>query len=270
MTQCDDLTGRSPILVERRDSVGVVLLNRPHRHNALTPDSYTLLRRAFEDLGRDRECRAVVLAGRGNSFCSGMDMSNPLQGEGPGSVQAAYAAMREATALMLTIREIPQPVIAAVQGHAIGIGFALAAGSDIRIAAADAQFHASFVRIGMTPGDVGLSWFLPRLIGQSATAELFYTGATLDAARANQLGLVSRVVADPLDNAIALATQIASSAPLAVRITKELLNGSLGMSGFREHLEVELRSQVLCALTGDAAEARAAFAERRTPQFKDL
>lgn len=258
------------VLVEREGAVTTVTLNNPDRHNSLTAEVHAGMIEAFESLLRDRECRAVILTGAGASFCSGMDLKSPIGGDDEaGAIQRRLERMRAGTRLVQLMRDIPQPVIAAIKGHAVGAGFAFAAASDLRIAAPDARFNAVFVRIGMTPGDLGLSWLLPRLIGYTATAEIFYTGGILEADRAEKLGFLNKIVDDPLAEARALATEIAENAPFGVRMAKELLNASIG-GGFREHMEIEMRSQVLGLMTQDHKDAVAAFPERRKPVFRDL
>lgn len=262
--------GTEPLVTARlRGGVGIVTLNRPERHNALTLESFRALKAALGEVAGSGECRVVVLAAAGPSFCSGLDLKSDFGAPGPRGAVGTYDAMRLAVSVILLMREMPQPIIAAVQGHAVGAGFAFATASDLRVAGQDASFNAVFTRIGMTPGDLGLSWFLPRLIGPTAAAEVFYTGGVIDAANAMKLGLVNQVAKDPLAETLGLAEEIASRSPMGVRQTKELLNASLGMSGFREHLEIELRSQVICSMTSDHAEARVAFAENRDPVFTD-
>ena len=258
------------VLVERDGAVTTITLNNPARHNSLTPEIHAGLISAFESLRSNYKCRAVVLNGAGKSFCSGMDLKAPIgDSDGPGAIQRRLERLRSSTSLIVTMREIPQPIVVALQGHSVGAGFAFAAASDIRIAAPDAKFNAVFVRIGMTPGDLGLSWLLPRLIGQTAAAELFYTGGVLDAERAEKLGFLNKIVDDPLAEAQSMAAEIASNAPFGVRMAKELLNASIG-GGFREHMEIEMRSQVLGLMTQDHKDAVAAFPERRKPVFRDM
>jgi enoyl-CoA hydratase len=247
----------------RADGVGVVTFNRPEKLNAVTGQTFTDLERALCELGSRADCGAIVIAGSGRAFCAGMDLRAPLDGRAGVPIEAAYAVLRRGTRVIIALREIPQPVIAAVRGHAVGAGFAMAAAADIRICSADAQFSAPFIKIGMTAGDLGLSWLLPRLIGAGAASELFYTSGTIDAATAHRLGLVQRVVDDPLTEAIDLAAAIAMRPSLAVQMSKELLNASIAAGGFREHLEVELRSQVIALLTPDHQEAASRFQPRR-------
>jgi len=247
----------------RDDGVGVVLFDRPDRFNALTAQTLGILARALHTLGENEKCGAIVVSGVGQAFCAGMDLTDAdLSIEGRDPVPLVYSAMRDAVSCLLAIREIPQPVIAAVRGPAVGGGFALAAAADIRFCSADAVFLAPFVKLGVSIGDMGLSWMLPRLIGAGAAAEIFYTGNPVTAEEGKQLGLVQHVVEDPLQSATDLAAKIASRPRLAVQMSKELLNASIGAGGLREHLEVEMRSQVIGLLTEDHRKALRAFASR--------
>ncbi|MCR8695524.1 enoyl-CoA hydratase/isomerase family protein [Rhodococcus pyridinivorans] len=256
-------TKTGQIIVELRENgVGVVTLNRPAKLNAVTRSLLMELRDALRGLGAEAECRAVVLAGGGRAFCAGLDLEIGLGHEAPDPVESTYLSMRDGVDVIMSIREIPQPVIAAVQGHAIGAGFAFAAAADIRFCSPDARFVAPFAKLGMSAGDLGLSWLLPRTIGPGHAAELFYTGGVLESADAARLGFVQRVVDDPLAEATTVAATIATMPALGIRMTKELLNASIGGGGFREHLELEMRSQVIGAATRDHADAVRAFTER--------
>ena len=247
----------------RDDGVGVVMFDRPERFNALTAQTLGQLARALRGLGEREDCGAVVVAGVGQAFCAGMDLTDAnLSVEGRDPVPLVYAAMRDAVTCLLAIREIPQPVIAAVRGPAVGAGFAIAAAADIRICSPDAMFLAPFVKLGVSIGDMGLSWLLPRLIGAGSAAEIFYTGKPLGAEDGQRLGLVQHVVDDPVQAAAELAAKIASRPRLAVQMSKELLNASIGAGGLREHLELEMRSQVIGLLTEDHRKALRAFASR--------
>ncbi len=248
----------------RDDGVGVILFNRPEKFNALTAQTLGILARALRALGDRKECGAVVISGVGPAFCAGMDLTGGASFlvEGQDPVQLVYAAMHDAVSCVLAIREISQPVIAAVKGPAVGGGFAVAAASDIRICSPDVAFMAPFVKLGVSVGDLGLSWMLPRLIGAGAAAEVFYTGKTLGAEDGLQLRLVQHVVEDPLQTAIEMAAKIASRPRLGVQMSKELFNASIGAGGLREHLEVEMRSQVIGLLTEDHRAALRAFASR--------
>lgn len=261
MVQQDGYEGLSVEL--RDDAVGVVLFNRPEKFNALTATTLGVLARAFRDLGEHDDCRAIVISGVGPAFCAGMDLTaSGLATTDRDPVVRVYDAMRDAVSCVLAMREIPQPVIAAVRGPAVGGGFAVATAADIRFCSSDVAFMAPFVKLGVSIGDMGLSWLLPRLIGPGAAAELFYTGGTLGADEGVRLGLVQHVVDDPLDAAVALAAKIAARPRLGVQMSKELLNASIGAAGLREHLETEMRSQVISLLTEDHRAALRAFASR--------
>lgn len=249
------------ILVEADGPVTVLTLNRPERFNALTGAMFLRLRDVLRAVGDDPDCRAVVVNGAGRAFCAGLDLD-----EGLGSdVREAGRWMRIGASAIRLLRDIPQPVVTAVQGHAVGAGFAIAAASDIRVAAPTAVFSAPFVQLGMSAGDLGLSWLLPRQIGSAQAAHLFLTGGRFDAERALALGFVSGVHEDPLAEAMSVARQIASVPEAGVRETKALLNASIAGDGFAAHLELELRTQVLLAFSGDLDQARAEFARRARP-----
>lgn len=252
----------------RDDGVGYVLFNRPEKFNALTAQTLGVLARALYALGEREDCGAVVISGVGPAFCAGMDLGGAnLNAEGQDPVLLVYTAMRDAVTCVLAIREIPQPVIAAVKGPAVGGGFAIATACDIRICSPDVAFMSPFVKLGVSIGDMGLSWMLPRLIGVGAAAEVFYTGKTLGAEDSRALGLVEHVVDDPLQTAGELAAKIASRPRLAVRMSKELLNASIAAGGLREHLELEMRSQVIGLMSQDHRKALKDFAARnRGPQ----
>lgn len=255
--------GTNSVRVALADGVGAIALSRPERLNALTEDMLVLLRQSFQRLAENQACRAIVISGEGRAFCSGMDVIDGLAPPGDDAIATLYRSLRAGTDMILAMTEAPQPVIAAIQGAAIGGGFALAAAADIRVCAADARFEAPFHRLGASAGDLGLSWLLPRQIGAGRAATLFYTNGSLSAQDALDLGFVSRICPDPAGAAHELARDIAAQPVLGVRMTKELLNASVQSSGFRAHLALEMRSQVLGLSTLDHAGALAALRKRR-------
>ncbi len=260
------------ISLVREDGVGVLALNRPERLNALSLPLVEELQRALDELDRDLGTRVLVLTGTGRAFCAGTDLQEGLEWSEPvGKVQGRYRLQQCVARLTLRLREIPQPVIAAVHGPASGGGFSLSVASDIRVADDTARFNAAFVRIGASGGDLGISWLLPRIVGASAASELLYTGRFLDAAEAKGIGLVSRLVpeGEDLKAAMELAREIMQNSPFGIRMTKELLNMSLDTPGLRRHMEIENRTQILCALTGDFEESVRAFREKRRPVYRD-
>jgi enoyl-CoA hydratase len=272
---------------EPADGVVRLTLDRAERRNALDTATLTELHRHVDHLAADASVRAVVLTGEGDGFCAGADMK--AQGAdaeaGPQDVATAQliGQLRGETARLLVIQEhmaglfeklhrLRIPVIAAVNGAAVGGGLALALACDLRIAAEEASFGASFIHRGVSSADMGTSYFLPRLVGASRAAELMLTGRTFDAAEAQAMGLVCDVVsrADLPDRALALATTIAGHAPLAVWMTKEVLWQSLDAPSLRAALDLENRTQILCTTTGELTEAFAAFRDGRRPEWKPL
>jgi enoyl-CoA hydratase len=241
-----------PLVTSRADGpVAVVSLARPGRLNALTAPLLTALRDELLGIGDRRACRAVVLTGEGASFCSGMDLDAGITDDSyDDPAQSGLAGLRAGVAVIVALREIRQPVIAAVRGNAVGAGFSLAAACDLRIVAPDVRFSAPFVRLGVSAGDLGLSWFLPRIVGWGRAAEVFYRAAAVDAQTAITIGLASEVADDPLARAVELASEIAEHATYGVAATKELLNATWS-SSLRDHLASEARAQVLGLLTDD-------------------
>ncbi len=170
---------------------------------------------------------------------------------------------------MPQLRALPQPVIAAVNGAAAGGGLALALASDIRIASASARFNVAFVRLGISGCDIGVSWMLPRLIGASRAWELMLTGRIIDAAEADRIGLVLRVVPDDelLDAALETARPIVANSPWGIRMTKEVMWSQLEVPSLQAGIDLENRTQVLSSMTGDMREAVAAFLEKRPARY---
>lgn len=258
---------------ERHDGIGHIRLDRPDRLNALNFAMVGALHEVFDELDRDLSTRVVILSGAGRAFCAGLDLYEDLDGwpEAVGPVQRTYRMQQRFAGLSVRLREIPQPVIVAIQGAAAGGGFAMACASDIRIADETARFNAAFVKVGLSAGDMGVTWFLPRIVGASAAAELLYTGRFVEAGEAATLGLVSRVVpaGTHVDVAFDVAREILDNAPFGVRMTKELLNSTFSGLSLRQAIEIENRTQVLCISTEDTKDAMAAFRERRNPDYGD-
>lgn len=261
------------LALERRDHLLRVTLNRPAALNAMNRELVAELRALFAGLPADRDTRVVLLRGAGRAFCAGLDLKEAAGGDGEqdGSVQAALRGQRTISELVLLMRRAPQPIIAAVHGAACGGGLALALGADVRVAATSARMNAAFIRLGLSGCDVGVSYFLPRMVGASVAAELLLTGNFLDAERAGQLGLVSRVVPDDaLDAAAeALAADMLRNSPLGLRLTKECLNASLDAGSLEQVVAMEDRNQILCTRTADFGEGVRAFLEKRSPRYDE-
>ena len=255
--------------LERRDQIAWLTLNRPESLNAMNRALVGELRAFFTGLAQDHDTRLVVLRGAGRAFCAGLDLKEGADGDG--SVQASLRGQRTISELVIMMRRLPQPIIACVHGAACGGGFALALGADVRIAGESARMNAAFIRIGLSACDVGVSYFLPRMVGASVAAELLLTGNFIDARRAERLGLVSRVVPDAELDAAAreLAGDMLRNSPLGLRLTKECLNASLDAGSLEQVIAMEDRNQILCTRTEDVREGVAAFLQKRAPRYAD-
>jgi enoyl-CoA hydratase len=259
------------LLVERpADGIAVATLNRPERMNALTFGAFAELHALAEEIGADESVRALVITGAGRGFCAGLDLDDAAR-LSEMTVPEMFAGQQQWAAAIAALRRIPTPVIAAVNGAAAGAGFGLALAADIRIAGPAARFNGAFVRIGLSGGDVGVSWLLPRIAGLGHAAELLLTGRLIGADEAFRLGIVNRVVpADELlDGAVALGREIAANSSFGIRLTKEILQTNVDAPSLEAAIALENRSQVLAVQTRDMSEALAAFREKRLPEFKN-
>jgi enoyl-CoA hydratase len=257
--------------VEREEHLTWLTLDRPDALNAM---SRTLIRELgdfFWKLHDDRETRVLVVRGAGRAFCAGLDLKEQGQEEGTGSVQGGLRGQREVSELVMLMRRAPQPIIAAVHGPACGGGFALALAADVRIAGESARMNAAFIRIGLSACDVGVSYFLPRLVGASVASELLLTGNFIDAARAERVGLVSRVVPDTelAAAARAMAADMLRNSPIGLRLTKECLKHAIDAPSLEAAVAMEDRNQILAAQTNDFREGVLAFLQKRPPQYGD-
>ncbi|MCW3066412.1 MAG: enoyl-CoA hydratase/isomerase family protein [Solirubrobacterales bacterium] len=257
------------LLVDRpRDGVVLVTLNRPERMNAITFQMFDEFHAVCEELQKDDEARVVVLTGAGRGFCSGLDLDEAMTLPDMTPHQMMLGQQSWAGS-MIKFHELPQPVIAAVNGPAAGGGLGVALAADIRVASTEARFNAAFVRIGLSAGDIGVSWSLPRIIGLGRAAEILLTGRFVDAEEALAIGLVNRVVApeELLDAAFELADQIARNTPFGVTLTKRVLNANVDAGSLTQAVEVENRGQTLATRGADFREALQAFREKRPAQF---
>jgi enoyl-CoA hydratase len=250
-------------------------LTRPERLNAISPELLDDLHAELVRLAEDRTCRVVVLTGRGRGFCAGLDLverhGDAAATVGGRSAQDRMRLQKRIAALVPALRGLPQPVVAAVNGPAAGGGLALALASDVRIAAASARFGDAFVRIGLSGCDIGVSWLLPRLIGASRAFELLLTGRIVDAAEADRIGLVSRVVPDEQlrDAALGVAREIFANSPFRVRMTKDVMWSQLEVGSLAAGIALENSTQIATTFTADQAEAVAAFLEKRPAEYTD-
>ena len=264
------------VRVERpRDGVALVTLDRPDRMNAMAFDVMVPLRDALLDVSGDNDIRVVVLTGAGSAFCSGADLENPGRVPGIDGLTLPTIALRSMELLddvIVTIRRMHQPVIAAVNGPAIGGGFCLALACDIRFAADAAYFRAAGINNGLTASELGLSYLLPRAIGSARAGELMLTGRDLHAEEAERIGLVSRVVDGEglLDACYETAERIIGFSRPGVELTKRMLWSSLEAGSLAAHMDHEGIGQLFVRLTTrNFEEAVAARKDRRKPHFKD-
>ncbi|MDZ4268133.1 MAG: enoyl-CoA hydratase [Mycobacterium sp.] len=264
------------VLVERpRPNVALVTLNRPERMNSMAFDVMVPLKRVLDELNHDNAVRAIVLTGAGRGFCSGADHKSA--GSVPhvdGLTRATFAlrSMEVLDDVILALRRMHQPVIAAVNGAAIGGGLCLALACDIRVAAADAYFRAAGINNGLTASELGLSFLLPRAIGTSRAFELMLTGRDVPAAEAERIGLVSRAVpgTELLDVCFDMAEKIASFSRPGIELTKRTLWSGLDATSLEGHMQAEGLGQLyIRLLTGNFEEAVAARAQQRAPVFTD-
>ncbi|HEY8614624.1 enoyl-CoA hydratase/isomerase family protein [Phenylobacterium sp.] len=244
-------------------------LNRPDRLNALSRNLVEELRAFFVDLYWRRDVRVVVLQGAGNAFCAGLDLKERTEASGDRSIGAGLTAQRRISEIVVAMRRCPQPIIACVNGAAAGGGFALALASDVRIATPTARMNAAFIRIGLSACDIGVSYFLPRMVGSSVAAEYMLTGRFITAERARELGLVSQIV--PPDELAPVAQgfvdDMLHATPLGLRLTKEALNHAIDAGGLEAAIAMEDRNQILASADGDFGEGVRAFLEKRRPVY---
>jgi len=264
------------ILVEHpRPHVALVTLNRPERMNSMAFDVMVPLKAALETITYDNSVRVVVLTGAGKGFSSGADHKSA--GDVPhvaGLTRPTYAlrSMQILDDVILALRRMHQPVIAAVNGAAIGGGLCLALAADIRVAASAAYFRAAGINNGLTASELGLSYLLPRAIGSSRAFEIMLTGRDIDAEEAERIGLVSRHVPEDqlLDTCYAMAERIAAFSRPGVELTKRTLWSGLDAASLEGHMQAEGLGQLFVRLlTTNFEEAVSARAEQRPPVFTD-
>ncbi|HWX73702.1 MAG TPA: enoyl-CoA hydratase-related protein [Solirubrobacteraceae bacterium] len=249
-------------------------LNRPEQLNAMTAELCQALHEQLAAAGAERACRTVILTGAGRGFCAGLDLHGygaAPENDGSDEPRDRLANQQHMSTLVLALRALPQPVIAAVNGPAAGFGLALALACDIRYAASEAVFRAAFINIGVSNCDMGTSWLLPRLIGASRSHELMLTGRRVDAEEALRVGLVADVVPGAELDARALegARQIAALAPWGVRLTKRGMWSALEIPSEQAAVEYEDRQQIMATFGRALPEAVDAFLAKRTAEFAD-
>jgi 2-(1,2-epoxy-1,2-dihydrophenyl)acetyl-CoA isomerase len=261
-------TAFAHLTTDTQGGVHRITLNRPERLNAVNPRLADELPLAVQQAASDDAVRVVVITGAGRGFCAGLDLGEPVQ---LGSTRHEQLDPYHWVGRWVqAITQCEKPVIAAINGPCAGAGFGLALACDIRLLAASATCTAGYIRRGLSP-DAGVSWFLPRLIGQARAADILFTGRDIAAAEAERIGLVSAVYADEaFAGAVATYAQaLAAGPPLAFAHTKRLMLQSQDAS-LDQQLRDELAAIKLCFASQDVREAMTAFREKRAPVFQGL
>lgn len=265
----ENMTTYRTLTVERPQS-GVVIatLHRPERLNAITFEMFDEFVSLQREIDADDADRVLILTGSGRAFCAGLDLD--LAERLPAMSPTEMLAKQELWAASVAgFRHMTKPVIAAVNGAAAGAGMAIALAADIRIASTTARFNAAFVRIGLSGGDVGTSWALPRIVGMGRAYEILLTGRFVEAAEAVDIGLVTAVTppGELMKRATATAKQICGNSPAAMWLTKHVVQTNVDAPSLEAALAMENRNQALATRTADMAEALEAFRAKRTPTF---
>ncbi|MHA2182699.1 MAG: enoyl-CoA hydratase/isomerase family protein [Promethearchaeota archaeon] len=269
---------------EREEGISIITLNRPERLNAINFEMIEEFLDYLDYLENNYDINVVILTGEGRGFSAGLDLkdmsslgSNELYKTDPrfrylktkDSVKIGFMLQRRITQIMIKLRRIPQPVIAAVKGPAYGGGLALSLAADIRIAGESSVFCNAFIKIGVSGADCGSTYWLPRVIGFSDAAEIIYTGKDVDAKEAERIRLVSRVVPDStiLKEALKIARNMINKSVLGLRLTKQALNINIDAPSLESAIELENQIQNSASQSNDAREASVAFYEKRKPKF---
>src|SRR5437660_10878206 len=243
-------------------------MNRPDRLNALNNELAMAVNDALSRIAEDQSVGVVVITGAGRAFCAGGDLGALGKGRQTGATHELEPLLRAGMQMVLKMRTMPQPVIAAVNGVAAGAGMNIALAADIRLAAEEVTFGQTFAKVGLFP-DYGGTFFLPELVGAAKAAELFYTGDLIDAKTALQVGLVNQVVpaAQLAETVKTLARKIAHGPALAIRAVKSALFASQEKE-LTLALDNEVREQMRCFLSEDCREGIRSFFEKRNPRFQ--
>jgi enoyl-CoA hydratase/carnithine racemase len=249
--------------------IGVLRINRPDRMNSQTVKMFSEFGEAAVAL-RDTALRALILTATGErAFCAGFDLDE-IDVITRMGVREFLKFQETATGGIQAIRHLPFPVIAAIHGPATGGGLALALAADIRLASPTAKFSAAFVKVGLSVGELGTSYNLPRLVGPGRAAEISYTGRIVEAEEAVRIGLVNHIIPTEklFDEALAMARLIATNSPGGIRMSKRAIQRNQEITSYAAALELENRGQALMTRTDDMPEALAAFKEKREPRFR--
>ena len=257
------------LLYEVKDKVATITLNRPDKLNAFTGDMIDAWQQSLAEAQADDSVNVVVVTGAGRAFCSGGDVGRMRRdGEAPGALDGKNSLWEGVHRVPKQLEQMDKPVIAMVNGLAVGAGMGMCVMCDVRIAAESARFSTGYVRVGLVPGD-GDTYFLPRLVGAAKALELLWTADFIEAPEAHRVGIVQRVVPDAQlkDVTYALAKQIADGPQVPIRMIKRLVYQSLRLD-LRTHLDLVSSHMAIVRQTSDHAEGVAAFKEKRSPKFQ--
>jgi len=254
---------------EERDEVATLTFSRPDRLNSLTFDVYADIRDLTNSLRGRQDVRVLVVQGRGRGFCSGGDVDEIIAELLKMGTRDIYEFARMTGACVRNLREIPQPVIAAVNGVAAGAGAVLAAAADIRVLAESASFRFLFTSVGLSGGDMGICWLLPRIVGLGRATEALLLGGKITSQEALAWGLASSVVADgQLDSAVAdHVNRLKELAPWGLAMTKEMLNRAASID-YSSAIEMEAFTQTMLMTAEDFREFHAGFTGKRNPDYR--
>jgi 2-(1,2-epoxy-1,2-dihydrophenyl)acetyl-CoA isomerase len=255
------------VLIDKRDGYRVITLNRPERLNAFNIALHEALAAAIDEAAADETCRALLITGAGRAFCSGQDLHDRVMKPGHVAAKAGEALLKHYNPLLRKIRELPMPVVAAVNGVAAGAGCNFALAADIVLAARSATFIEAFARIGLIP-DVGGTFFLPRLAGMARARGMALLAETITAEQAEQWGLIWKVCEDDklMSDAEAMCAKFAKAPTFALGLTKRALDAS-ATNDLDAQLQLEYELQKLAGSSPDYAEGVRAFLEKRKPNF---
>ena len=255
---------------EPETGAGLITLNRPDRLNALSLDMLEDLEVLFKELHGNEQVRVIIITGEGRGFCSGADLKDSRARREISTLikdpaTHLVAIQKKYSALITDMRRLPQPIISAVNGPAAGGGMCIVLASDVVIAGPHATFIPSFINIGLSGGELGTTYFLPRMVGIPRAGEILFTGRTVDAKEAEKIGLVSRLIEDGdlMAAVMETARMMLNKSPMGLRLTKEALNQNLTAPSLEAAIELENRNQSICSFSQEFYKAVEEFNNKK-------
>jgi len=253
-----------------QEGIGRITLNRPERLNAINLDMLEELHLLFERLTTDEKVRVIIITGAGRGFCSGADLLDDRISSQAATIFSSAAVhlikiQQVYSRLIIEMRRLPQPIIAAVNGPAAGGGMCIALAADIIIADTTAAFTPSFINIGLSGGELGSSYFLPKIVGNARAADILLTGRAVDAIEADKIGLISRLADEGklMETALEIAGNMLEKTQLGLRFTKQVLIQNQHAPSLESAIELENRNQSILCLTPDFFQAVEKFSKRK-------